>query len=315
LALAVASVVLVDAGALAGLPLVAHAAYLLGLATLMAALVRRVIHGHRKPPEEFLFLLPGFAFGIAGAVTLMAMEAGAWSEPQPRFAIRLMSLGMVLSLVLGIGSLLVPTFSGMSAPLEIPGLAGPHQRKPRRILYLSLGVLLVAAFALEAAGRPSAGATLRAVVGGVMVMWVWKLWRVKILPGVPARVLWSSGWLLLAGLVIAALGPAARLAGEHVAFIGGFGCITFGVATRVVASHGRHPIAVEAQVLGWPVAIGVLTAMALRVAAESDATHAAWLLGASGAAWAFAWIWWSARAVRLISSPRGDLIAVSKPRA
>ena len=35
----------------------------------------------------------------------------------------MISLGMVLSLVLGLGGLLVPTFSGMAPPLVVPGRA------------------------------------------------------------------------------------------------------------------------------------------------------------------------------------------------
>jgi uncharacterized protein involved in response to NO len=315
LLLAVASVALMDAGALAGQRLAAHAAYLMGLINVAVALARRVLHGRRKPPEEYLFLLPGFLFGITGAVLLMGMETGAWNEPQPRFAIRLLSLGMVLSLVLGIGSLLVPTFSGMPSPLEIPGLASAHERAPRRRLYVPLALLLIAAFALEALGQPWTGAALRAAVAGVMVLWVWKLWRVPTLPGVAARVLWSAGWLILAGLVLACLGPGFRLTGEHVVFIGGFGCITFGVATRVVASHGGHPLAIEGRLLGWPVAIGLVVALLARVAAEWDGAHTGWLLGASGAAWALIWIGWGIRAARPPVPKTAAFIQVSPPRS
>lgn len=303
LRLSILSVVLSVACALASFPIGAHLAYLLGLIVVAQALARRVAHGRHKPPEEYLFLIPGFLFALAGIALRIGMEAGVWNEPQPRFAIRLLSLGFVLSLGLGIGSLLVPTFSGMPAPLEIPGLAAPHERAPRRRLYVPLALALIAAFVLEAIGRAQAGALLRAAAGGVIVLWVWKLWRAKILPGVPARMLWLSGWLLLAGLIVAACGPAFRLAGEHVVFIGGFGCLTFGVATRVVASHGRHPLGIEGRLLGLPIAAGLAAALALRVAAEWDAGRAAWLLAASGLAWAFAWLLWGARAIRMIRTP------------
>jgi hypothetical protein len=202
----------------------------------------------------------------------------------------------------------------MSSPLEIPGLAGAHERAPRRRLYAPLALLLIAAFALEAYGHPSAGAALRAAVAGVMVLWVWKLWRVRILSGVAARVLWSSGWLILAGLMLATFGPEFRLAGEHVVFIGGFGCVTFGVATRVVASHGGHPLAIEGRLLGWPVAIGLAAALLTRVAAGWSGAHAAWLLGASGAAWALIWTGWGLRAARLFAPRSREWIRISKLR-
>jgi uncharacterized protein involved in response to NO len=307
---AVLSVLAVDLFAFAGLPAAAHLAFLFGLGTLAAALIPRVRHRRRKPPEEYLFLIPGFLCGAIGAVMLVGLDLGLWGEPQPHFAIRLLSLGMVLSLVLGIGSLLVPTFSGMASPLEIPGLAKAHERAPRRGLYIPLALSLIASFVLEAFDEVRAGAMLRAFVGAVIVLWVWKLWRTKILPGIPARLLWSSGWLLLAGLVIATFGPSWRLAGEHVVFVGGFGCVTFGVGTRVVSSHGRHPITSEGRVLdGW-VALGLAAALALRVAAEWGGAHMVWLLGASGAAWALAWLAWLARALPLMVRPSNELLQV-----
>ena len=315
LMLAVASVVLVDACALAGLFAAAHAAYLAGLVTIAVAGLRRVLPGKQKPPEEFLFAALGLALGIAGAVMLMGDAAGWWSEPQPRFAARLVSLGFVLSVVLGVGSLLVPTFTGMRAPLEIPGVAHAHQRGPRRALYLPLIALLISAFVFEAAGHARAGAMVRAAVGVVMGLLVWKSWRPPAQWGIPAYTLWLSGWLMMIGLVTVAIWPLRALAGEHIVFIGGFGLVTLGVATRVVTSHGGHPLAIEPRVLDWPVVLGVAVALGLRVIAEFAGPEMGWLLGASGAAWALAWITWAVRAGALISAPDRQIVALfTRPR-
>jgi uncharacterized protein involved in response to NO len=314
LMLALTSAVLVDVCALAGLTAWAHGACLLGLVTVAVAGLRRIIGGREKPAEEFLFAALGLALGIAALVMLIGSEAGWWSEPQPRFGARLMSLGFVLSIVLGVGSLLVPTFSGMPRPLEIPGLAEPHQRGPRRALYVPLAILLVVAFALEAAGHDRLGSDLRAGIGVMMGLLVWKLWRLPSRASMPAYVLWSSGWLIMAGLVIAALGPAFALAGEHVVYIGGFGCVTLGVATRVATSHGGHPLALEPRVLDWPVVLGVAAALALRLAAEGDPLRAVPLLGASAAAWVLGWLIWGARVLGLIVRPASAAAPISLRR-
>jgi uncharacterized protein involved in response to NO len=304
LILALASVALVDACAFAGLYAAAHTAYLFGLLVAATAVLRRVVKSGQRPPEEFIFAALGLAFGVVAAVMMIGVAAGGWPEPVPRFGVRLASLGLVLSLVLGLGSLLVPTFSGMRDPLAIPLIARPHQRAPRRALYLPLAAVLVAAFVAEALGRPALGATLRFAVATVMGLLVWKLWRLPGRRDVPALTLWASGWMLIAGLALAALRSDRPLAGEHVVFIGGFGLLTLGIGTRVIASHGGHPLALEPRILSLPVVLGALAALALRLLAEGFPARAPELLGASGALWALAWIWWGTRAIGLLARTR-----------
>ena len=110
----------------------------------------------------------------------------------PRFGDRLLSLGMVLSLVLGVGGLLVPTFSGMRDPLEIPLIARPHERGPRLAFYAAVMAALIAAFALEIAGLPSAGAIVRALAGSAILMMVWKLPRGPGRGDLSAYAMWGD---------------------------------------------------------------------------------------------------------------------------
>lgn len=314
LLIAVASVLCLDAFVLAGLLPAAFAAWLVGIAGLIVALGRRVVRAPSRPPVEFLFAGFGLLLALVGGGLLLGGALGAWSEPQPRFGIRLLSLGFVLSLVLGLGALLVPTFSGMRDPLEIPGLARAHQRGPRLALYLPLIAAFAAAFVAEAAGQPRWGAWLRAASSAVVLLLSWKIGRLPSRRDVPALTLWLSGWTILAGLLLAAVWPSHALAGEHAVFIGGFGLLTLGIATRVVVSHGGHPLTREPRTLGAAIAIGVLAALAFRLAAEAIPARALPLLGISGTLWVLAWTWWGARALVLVlkSAPRG-LVNPSAP--
>ena len=301
LLVAVSSVLCVDAFTLAGLVPAAVVSWLIGLGAVVVTLGRRVIQAPSRPPVEFLFVPFGLGLGLLGGVLMLGGALGWWSEPRPRFGIRLASLGFVLSLVLGLGARLVPTFSEMRRPLEIPWLAGAQERGPRLAIYLPLLLLFGAAFVAEALGQAQLGAVLRAAAAAVMLLMAWKIWRLPGRREIPAWTLWTSGWMTLAGLLIAAAWPHRALAGEHVVFIGGFGLLTLGVGTRVVVSHGGHALAREAQTLGAPVAIGVLAALAFRVIAEiSPARLVAWL-GASGALWGLAWALWGVRAIGLIT--------------
>jgi uncharacterized protein involved in response to NO len=274
----------------------AQAAFFAGLLTLTASLTVRFRRRQNDPPEEFVFIPLGLLLGLAGGVLQMAATLGLVVEPAPRLGLRLVSLGMVLSLVLGVGAILVPTFIGIKDPLVIPKVAGPHERTGRRVLYAGLAVAMVAAFLLEAAGIARAGASLRATVALVMLLWVWKLWNRPTRAGRLGWVLWSAGWLVGAGLVAACLWPSHAIVFMHLTLLGGYGFLTVGIATRVLVSHGGHGIEAERTILDPPVIVGLGLALLTRIGADHAGPQATTWLAASGSLWCGAWGWWFLRA-------------------
>lgn len=293
LGIAVAGMVGFGAAALLGLSAAAQACYLATILLVPVMAARRLATGGKVPPEEFLLAALGLLFGAVGAAWQLGIDLGLFAEPVPRFALRLVSMGMILSLVLGVGGLLVPTFSSMREPLRIPGVAGPHQRGPRRALYAAVALGLVGSFALEALGHPAAGAFCRAIVGSAMLLLVWKVFRLPGRRDLLSFTLWTSGWMILLGLWLVALLPARPLLGTHVVLIGGFGFLSAGIATRVVVRHGGHPLAVEAKVLRPTVVLLLAVAVAARATAEAVAPEARLaLLAASATAWILAWLVW-----------------------
>ena len=282
--------------AAAGATGVAQAAFVAGMITLLAGLAVRFVRRGNDPPEEFVFIPLGLLLGLAGGLLQGAVALGLATEPSPRLGLRLVSLGMVLSLVLGVGAILVPTFVGIRDPLVIPLIAGPHARRGRRVLHAVLAIALVAAFALEATRHPRAGAALRAAVALGMILWVWKLWQRPTRAGRLGVVLWSAGWMVAGGLLAAALWPAHSVAFLHLTLLGGFGFLTAGIATRVLVTHGGHGVEVEGRVLDAAVITGIVLALLARIGAESaGGAMPAWL-AVSGGAWCAAWAWWLVRA-------------------
>lgn len=302
----------------AGAPAVASAFAAFAIAWAAAAIVRRVIEKRVLPPEEFAFVGLGLTLGFAGTVwqAWSGFGTAPIAEPVPYFAQRLVSLGMMLSLVLGIGGLLVPAFAGIPNPLAIPGVAKAHERSGRRGLYMILALILGSSFVLDARGQTREGAIARALVATVMLLWVWKLPVRASRNDTFSVALRLAGACVLAGVWLAVVLPQHALAGFHVMFIGGFGLLTLGIATRVVVSHGRHPAAYERSLLrGWQVA-ALLLAAATRAAAESLPNHRMLLLGVSGLLWTVAWIAWLWGALPLILrvAPAGVLIPVPSIR-
>ena len=295
-------------GAFSGHVLVAQLFALLALLTVIQALARRIPLRTANPPEEFIFVGLGMVFGLCGIVLLAGAAAGQSWEPSPNFGVRLLSLGMVLSLVLGLGTLLVPPFAGIPRGLELPGIALAHEKRGRRPFYAVVALLLVAAFVADASWRFGVGAWLRALAGTPLLLLGWKVFSRKSHPTLHAFVLRLAGWFLLGGLWYAALVPTQLIAAFHVIFIGGFGLITLAIGTRVVVSHGKFALETEARVLTRFVVGLIVAAVGFRVLAESVVASRGGLLGASGMAWAVAWGVWAWRAVPLMVRAREEEI-------
>jgi uncharacterized protein involved in response to NO len=278
---------------------VPQAGFLAALVFLLVAIARRLPERRGAPPEEFLFVLAGFLFGIAGSAWGLLVALGIAPEPAPRAPLRLLSHGMMLSIVLGMGGLLVPTFSAMRQPLEIPGIARPGERRPRRLLYGALLALVLAAAMLESFGAVAPAAWLRALVGVPVLVLVWKIARPLARNDRVSAVLKLAGWCLAAGLVLALAAPSS-LAGDHVLFLGGFGLLIQGIATRVVVTHGPWPRGDESRVLRWDSPALILAAVLVRVVAEIAPAKMP-LYGIAGLLWVAAWTLWGRRALLRIA--------------
>ena len=289
---------------LAGLAALAAASFVLATLLPLVAFWRRLRRAPVPPAVELAFVLYGLALGALGGLFQLAQALGM-PELSPRFAERMIAHGMVLPIVIGVGGLLVPVFAGIRKPLAIPGVAGPHERGGRFALYIGVLTLFALAIAFEPLGQGRLAALLRALGAGVMLVLVWKIWRLPGLRTVPAYAMWASGWCLLAGLSAAAAAPRYALAGLHLAFIGGYGLLTLSIATRVIVAHGKHGLEQEARTLTAIVGGLVIAAVALRIGADVDTARTLPLLGASGALWMIAWLWWGARALPRLFRIRG----------
>jgi uncharacterized protein involved in response to NO len=269
----------------------AEIAFALSVLLVILVLARRLGPSPSPRPPELVFVGFGLLLGLAGA--LIQIAAGGIDV----FGGRLISLGMVLSLVLGLGGLLVPTFIGMRDPLLIPGVASVHEPRRRLALYVAIIGLLTLAFVAEAFDQPWLGAWLRAIPATVMILLVWKLARLPGRHDAPAFAMWGSGWLVLLGLWLAALLPTFTLGALHLVFIGGFALLTLGIGTRVLVSHGRYPLADERLVLSPTVVAILLATLLARLGAEWLPSYGVPFLAASGALWNVAWIGWATGAI------------------
>jgi uncharacterized protein involved in response to NO len=281
----------------------AESAYL-GLAALLVrfALVRFLARtAGRRPPAAFVLVPIAFAQGVAGAALILAWAAGAASADALALGRLLVEQGVGLSLVAGVGSLVLPLVGGTPPPAD---LGTSPRETARAVAFGAAGALLVATLLAEHAGWLRAGPLVRGAVVAAVLVPAGRLWRGPARPGLHRRFVWLAAWLVPVGLVAAGLAPDYRVPALHVLFVGGFGLLSFGVATHVSLGH----LGLERLATGRPPAVaavgaGLLLAMAARVVADWSDTYFAHLGWAAGLWLGASVVWLAFFGPRLLGRP------------
>ena len=282
------------------------------LAVLFLGMAGRWISGNKDTPP------PGFVLGFAGilgaAVSAFLLSRGGLSLMQTQWAKLWLHQGFLLLPLMGVGPYLLPRFFGMSSTHSFDDSPTPPTGWWRKAAMAAIaGLLVIASFALEVSGMALAGHLLRA---GVILVWFALetplLHRAKTstTPGTAAR--WALGGLI-AGCVVAAFWPLARVGGLHLFFASGLSLITLAVGTRVILGHaGRHDLLSGKIVwLRWVIGLLVLAA-ATRLTSDflpavrvSHYIYAAW-------SWALGGVIWLAMLVRFLLRSEDSPKPVSK---
>ena len=249
----------------------------------------------KNPPGGFAWIPLGIFSGAAGALLLLrSSAAGRGSAMLHGLGMGWVTQGLFLSLVLGVGSMLIPML-----------LYGPTPGRAQRPLFgaggaihLLLGLALLASFVLEWFVELRVGWALRALIVAGVLGFGARVARPPTVPGLHRRFVWLAAWMLPLGYAIGAIWPMHRVAAEHVVFLG-LALMTLSVATHVVLSHSGR-----GEVLGrrpWQVGafgVSVLVALALRLLVSLDPARFMLWLGAAAAAFLVAvlvWMGWLGR--------------------
>lgn len=271
---------------------------LLALLLIVAYAARRFLAREHNPPPVFVFVGLGLLMGVAGIALQLAATLAFIGGPAVFLGRQLFYQGMMLSLVLGVGSRLIPAILGWA---ELPRIQiskmSEHARVPRMKIegpLLALAFTLAAGFVIEAFVHVAAGAALRALVTTFLAFKLWKLQRRPQSQGRMAFWLWISAWSTLLGTWVIALFPAFMIHGAHLMFIGGFGLMTLMIASRVTVSHGGYGIEFETRsrsytFIGWLVVAAALTRVTAPLLPAQYVSHLAY----AAACWIFALIFWA----------------------
>lgn len=242
--------------ALKGLSEIFFASAFISISFLLAFFFRRFLARTKSPPKFFPFVIMGLFSGLLGSFLL----ATGWrGDFWPALGKSLYFEGMILFLILGIGSRLIPVISGRGAPVE-------HGNAVTR--NLMLGSLVFLSYGLHAGGIILAAGLLKFSTVFLIAAVNWKLFARINTPSKLAHGMRGSGIMVLAGLLLSGLYPAYAVHWMHLTYIGGFGLMTFTVASRVTLAHGSYDLGIEARSrILWIAGSLILLASLTRVAA------------------------------------------------
>ena len=251
----------------------ANASFILLIGVIVLFAVRRFPARTATPPKEFVFVPFGLAHGLIGAVLQILYWSGLAGSVWFQLGWLMITQGMFLCFILGIGGFLAPRLMGhASLPIVASGALRAVGTGPARTyVHAVVGVMLLASFVLEAQGKILGGQVLRAVVVSGELLWNTRCYKFPVVKDPYVRLLWISLWMVLLGLWAQVALPSHRIAALHVLFIGGFSLMALSIGTRVTLSHLGYSHMLN-KPIGAITLLGLLFLLALTFRLHADLT-------------------------------------------
>lgn len=216
---------------------------LLMLLFLSTFFLRRIYQRKHNPPAHFIFIPVGLLLGLTGATISALVHYSLVDASYYSIARILLFHGTMLSFLLGIGARLISALLGW-APLPNHISTGQKPAILQRVPVLQC-LVFVSGFLLEIFSFTSTGRGLRAICATWIGIQNWKILRLPKNNSKFSFWIWISAIFLILGLWVYALVPKLEVHAAHLIFVGGFGCLTFMVASRVTLAHGSHSLQAE----------------------------------------------------------------------
>jgi uncharacterized protein involved in response to NO len=273
---------------------------------LLVLLLRRFLGRRQDPPETF----PLVGIGLLSGTLAALINAGvAWNVIGPAWdplGKRLLTEGMVLLLVLGIGGFLGPRLLGFAQLPQFTNirLANTEPAGKKALLYKVAGLSILLSLISEYGFGITAMAFVRAALVSIVILSTVQPWRLPSLRTTLAWCVWCAHWFVILAVWVVAFIPRYRIDFLHILFIGGFTLLILAIGTRVTLSHGGHGLSKERR--SWPLRIGIgtgLIAMLARLGAPFAGltyfAHLAW----AAILWIIGMLFWGVFVFRLIRIP------------
>lgn len=241
-----------------------HLLFVMAHLTFAAMIAASFVRRRHPPPETFVFVGLGVLAGLAAAF-VNAGIALTWIQPGwSLLGRRMLTEGMVLLLVLGVGGFLGPRLLGFAQlpnfqNFNKPVLPTTSRVKWQGLFYAACALMLLSTLVVEYGWGYTSMTWVRAAAATAVVAVTVRPWQLPLTRSTLAWCVWTAYWLLVASLWLVAIFEARHVDYLHVMFMGGFTLLILAVGTRVVLSHGGHGAAEERR--SWPLRIGMVATM------------------------------------------------------
>ena len=273
-------------------------AFVAAHAMLLTMVARRFVRRQQNPPPTFVYIGLGLLAGAAGALLTSGVTLELISASWDLLGKRLLTEGMVMLLVLGVGGFLGPRLLGFAPPPDhqLSSASSASSVVESFTAGLAILVSLVAEYGFDLPRM----AYVRALVVSIIMGRSLQLWKRPAVRTTLSWAIWIAHWVIAIGVWVVAAAPRYRADFLHILFIGGFSLLILAIAMRVTLSHGGHDLAREQR--SWPLRIGItcmLVAMLARLGAPFTATSYFGHLQWAALLWMAALACWGAYVLRL----------------
>lgn len=229
------------------------------------------------PPSFFVLIFLGMLSGIIGSFLL----GTGLLEP---IGHNLYFNGVILFLVLGVGSRLVPALRGV-----MPKMDGGAKKE--YIEFGITGLIIFVSLVGEAVGNVLIFGLLKSSACLFLAIRYWKIFSFTRPTGRLAYGMWGAAYMVLLGIILKTLMPDYATHWIHLTYISGFGMMTFTVASRVIISHGRFNMIFEKKSI-TPILVVLLLSLSALIRVAAPYFDYALLLKWASAIWIIGTLIW-----------------------
>lgn len=221
-------------------------------------LVTRITKRKQNPPYSFVFIFVGLLLWIVSGILGFLLNPDDFKQ--------LHYEGAITSIILGVGSRLIP---GILGHVEIVKMQRDSYERPLPLLKtVPLHFFfLIALFVASYFSQESIGNVLRFGVVLFIGMKYWLLYKAPKEKTALTWCIWTSAWLIVLSFLLRVILSEAGIHASHSLFINGITLLSFLIATRVIQSHGPNDKRLENKKVLYIVTALIILASITRISA------------------------------------------------
>jgi hypothetical protein len=222
----------------------------LGMLYLGYFVIFRFFNRTHQIYPNFIYLIVGLLFASVGTGILFFSDILKLDFQLIRLAKLFFYQGTIISLIVGVGSTLIPVLLGYGNQNVISYSVGERSlfqvylQSVTGIIWLFL-FLFISSFFIEIYVNYIAGTLLRALVISQIIIKTWKIFQFPFANSKLSVSIWITGVMLILSLWISVFFYIYKVHAIHMLFISGFGLLTILVASRITLAHGYHGFHLE----------------------------------------------------------------------